>query len=58
MIDHKMSKLQGTELTRICTAQKDYAYIVTFCGRICKGNGVKKTWWKIRCEKDIVTKTL
>ena len=67
LIDHKMSKKRGSELIRIldiCTAQKDFAFIVTLWGHICKGNGVRKTdvlrkmLWERRCEKDVVRKTL
>ena len=69
LIDHKMSKLQGTELRRIwdilerlynTERLRIYCDVVrtTFCGRICKGNDVKKTLWERRFEKDVVRKML
>ena len=69
LIDHKMLKLQGTEVRRIwvilgllySTARLRVCCDVvrtTLCGRICKGNGVKKTLWERRCEKGVVRKTL
>ena len=69
MIDPKMLKLQGTELRRIgnilgrlynTERLRIYCDVVrtTLCGRICKGNDVKKTLWERRCEKDVVRKSL
>ena len=63
-----MPKLHGTELRRIVRYKcilghlyskerlRAYCDVVstTLCGRICKGNGVKKTLWERCCEKDVV----
>ena len=69
LIDPKMFKSQGTELRQIwdilghlynTERLRIYCGVVrtTLCGRICKGNGVKKTLWERRCEKDVVKKPL
>ena len=69
MIDHKILKLQGTELRRILdifehfySTERLRAYCdvarTTLYGRICKGDGVTKTLWERRYERDVVRKTL
>ena len=74
----KMSKSRGLNLDEfdifwdICTAQKDYAYIVMLWGlrcvddyvratvreRRCENDVVRRTLWGRCCEKDVVRKTL
>ena len=69
LIDYKLSKSQGTEHRRIwdilghlystdrIRVHRDVVR-TTLCGRICKGNGVRKTLRERHCEKDVVRKTL
>ena len=68
LIDQKLSKLRGSELRRLWdiwgylysteTLRVYYDVVrTTLCGRICKGNAVRKILWDLLCEKDIVRKT-